>query len=734
MTVRTFFKWFAGLMMMSCLIVWVATLTHPILPDSPVPSKLFTAINPATVPTGTDLDLSKFGFANMRYLVQPSDQPMNSAFERLMQGQGLLQVNDVDRTLPVGADMERGTSTYFFGKVATKAGDRPVFVYDVSYGARRLTLWLWDAEHRAFTLCAQGGMDIPFLNQCAPASYPWPEVSRSIWALPDGAGVQYFLFRADSTEPQESPVVRDEHRPLVSFYYTNLIDASNCGWAAATLAAAIYYTFRSRRKSYVLLIGAAITWLVFLMFIDGLLPWLTAPGATFRIAKNGLYYVYFLFYIAGISILTIEISEVSGTRISRTTAGILLITLGLYCLATVLKIAEIFCHTRAFDAISGYFYVYSVVILGVSLFGAVVFEYVKNRTKNLGWIVFSPLFLILSGAANLFQLYVETSNSVSLIAAAVQTWCVSLEIFFWAIAINMHHEYLEKIARNTFAGDVEKRAQELADSREALRRANRELDGGYAALHRANSSLLFIVGTYVHAVKGLLSRLSIKTMAVSKTVPNSPLTSEVPELIEQLSTQLDLVDRSANITLSQDLPLTHIGEAVRRVLDDFRGAMQLRGLELRTTIDPVLSNLQTYGYPLNQACVELLTNVLRYADTGQPVIVAVSKDRGWIRISVDNAISPNAQPNIADLNDGRRVAPSTWTRTEEISSGTGLAGISALLRHIGGRTEFALLENQLFRASVMLPVISATNISATNKATQLNSSSVSEFSVATDQN
>jgi len=115
---------------------------------------------------------------------------------------------------------------------------------------------------------------------------------------------------------------------------------------------------------------------------------------------------------------------------------------------------------------------------------------------------------------------------------------------------------------------------------------------GYAALHRANSSLLFIVGTYVHAVKGLLSRLSIKTSAISKTVPELPLTSEVPDLIDQFSAQLDLVYRSANITLNQDLPLTHIGEALGRVLDDFRGAMQLRGLQLHTHFDSALSNQQ----------------------------------------------------------------------------------------------------------------------------------------------
>jgi len=81
-------------------------------------------------------NLSEFGFANMRYLVQPSDQPMRVAVDRRMRGEGRQQVKGTDRVLPAGANMERGTSTYFFGKVSTKAGDHPVLVYDASYHAR----------------------------------------------------------------------------------------------------------------------------------------------------------------------------------------------------------------------------------------------------------------------------------------------------------------------------------------------------------------------------------------------------------------------------------------------------------------------------------------------------------------------------------------------------------------------------------------------------------------------
>jgi hypothetical protein len=62
------------------------------------------------VPSEADLALSEFGFANMRYLVQPSDQPMRVAVDRLMRGEGRQQVKGTDRVLPAGANFDPALS------------------------------------------------------------------------------------------------------------------------------------------------------------------------------------------------------------------------------------------------------------------------------------------------------------------------------------------------------------------------------------------------------------------------------------------------------------------------------------------------------------------------------------------------------------------------------------------------------------------------------------------------
>lgn len=249
-------------------------------------------------------------------------------------------------------------------------------------------------------------------------------------------------------------------------------------------------------------------------------------------------------------------------------------------------------------------------------------------------------------------------------------------------------EYLER--------QVEERTATLSAEVEEHRKAQRALELAHDALTSRNVELQNFYHTVSHELKTPLTSAR-EFVSILLDGIAGPLTDEQREylqLVRESCDQLqfcvgDLLEATRLDTGKLEVRSvdTSVEGLVANVAKAMAPAMQAKGIEFRCEVDPALVSVPLDERRINQVCVNLLSNALKFTPEGGVVTVRVGNDPDspeWIRFSVSDTGRGIAPEHLA------RVFDKLYQVKETDSSivggvGLGLYIASGIVRLHGGR-------------------------------------------------
>jgi signal transduction histidine kinase len=266
-------------------------------------------------------------------------------------------------------------------------------------------------------------------------------------------------------------------------------------------------------------------------------------------------------------------------------------------------------------------------------------------------------------------------------------------------------ERLTRVARRMEAGNIEARATGSGGGRELAELA-RTMDRLAASLRRQEERRRATAADVTHelrrALVGVVGRIELLQdgHAYDTAVTLERMAGDARRM-HRLVDDVDLLVEAQRPALMVDTRRVDLGAIAGAAAERAEDACRLRGIALRTAIEPV--TVEGDPVRLGQVVDNLISNALRYTDEGGRVALSVVVHGAEAVIEVSDTGIGIAPAHLRSVFDRFWRAPGASDRAPS-GSGVGLAVVSEIVMAHGGRVEVASREGRGSTFSVLLPL------------------------------
>jgi signal transduction histidine kinase len=261
-----------------------------------------------------------------------------------------------------------------------------------------------------------------------------------------------------------------------------------------------------------------------------------------------------------------------------------------------------------------------------------------------------------------------------------------------------------QVAKAEVDQKVQDRTRELSEVNDKLARANEELKqldqakGRFFAniSHELRTPLTLVLAPLEPLLQGELGPIT-----AGQSQQLTEIRDNAIRLLRQINDLLDLsrLESARMVLRPEDVALAGLLKSIVDAVQPLARRKQLR-LELQVDASPTV---RADPERLEQAVINLLSNALKFTDTGGQVTVRLGQQQGWAQLAVqDSGVGIPAEA-LRRVFDRFRQADGSATRKHG-GTGIGLALARELVEAHGGRIEVASEPGQGTTFTILLPL------------------------------
>lgn len=214
-----------------------------------------------------------------------------------------------------------------------------------------------------------------------------------------------------------------------------------------------------------------------------------------------------------------------------------------------------------------------------------------------------------------------------------------------------------------------------------------------------------IAGSLVHEIKNPLSTLHINTQLLLEDwkdeggVKQKRTVKRLNLMNEELKRLEGIINSFLSFTQPQDLTLTagSINALLDGMIELVAEASELKGIQVRASLDPAVPPVPFDDALLRQAFLNLIKNAQEAMPEGGELIIKSHVDGPWVAVDIIDTgcgISPQRLDKVFDL----------YFSTKDEGSGLGLARSRRIIREHGGAIDVKSEVNKGTQFTVRLPL------------------------------
>jgi signal transduction histidine kinase len=217
-----------------------------------------------------------------------------------------------------------------------------------------------------------------------------------------------------------------------------------------------------------------------------------------------------------------------------------------------------------------------------------------------------------------------------------------------------------------------------------------------------------LITNVTHDLKTPLTSIVNYVDLIKKVENNPPKTYEYATILEDKSHRLKLLienlieaSKASSGNIEVNLEKLDLNELVRQTLGEYSERFEAAWLDVRTKFKDDIPTIKGDGKLLWRVMDNLLSNIVKYAQSGSRVYIETGEENGFGLITLKNISSQPLDIPVESLTD--RFVRGDSSRTTE-GSGLGLSIVYSLMELQKGKLSLTV-DGDLFKSQIEIPVV-----------------------------